>query len=85
MADVTHNYKVEIKRLQLQIKQQEAAIDREELGILEMADKVHRSRVAIDAAKEAISRFQENLLSLETEHGELTQKDIKQAFTALEE
>lgn len=84
MADVTPNYKIEIKKIQLQIKQQEAAIERGELDILEMADKVERSLVGIEAARKAIEDYTETLMKLEAEHGTVTNKDINEAVKAVE-
>ena len=84
MADVKPNYKIEIKKIQLQIKQQEANIDRCELDILEMADKVGRSLAGIEAAEKAIADYRHNLAGLEAEHGTVTNKDINEAVKAVE-
>lgn len=85
MADVKPNYKIEIKRIQLQIKQQEANIERGELDILEMADKVSRSLTGIEAARRSIEDYTTTLRQLEAEHGAVTTQDINEAVKAVED
>lgn len=76
MADVRPNYLLEQARIKAQIAQQEATIAEQWLGIMEMADRKDRYTNNIEAASKAISDLKEQLKSLETEHGALTEEKL---------
>lgn len=83
MSDVMPNYAVARQRLKAQIAQQQATIAQQWLDILEMADRKARHMENINAAESAIEEYQEQLKSLEDEHGKLTNEKVRELADTL--
>ena len=84
MSDVMPNYKVEQQRLRAQVAEQQAAIARQTLAILEMADRKARHLENIAGAQRAIEQFQEQLAGLEETHGRLTSEEVDAMSASLD-
>lgn len=85
MGDLRANYKVEQQRLLAQIQEQKAAIARQTLVILEMADRKARNLENIEAAYKAIERYEIQLADMEKTHGKLTKAEVDAMSASLDD
>jgi chromosome segregation ATPase len=80
-SDSLPNYHLEQQKIKVQILAQESTIAKQQLDIMEMADRKARCENNITAAKEAISKLNQDLSGLEKTHGEVTE-EVYEAMSA---
>ena len=69
MADSMPNYHVEQQRLKSQIASLNATVERQVLEVMEMEDRIERSKENIEASRVAIAEAEGRLVGLIETHG----------------